>query len=270
MNTTIKYTIIPDVRTNSSSMGESNSTFLCPSNTVLTGRKHSGDENGQTIYEYATLKAIDESGNPISGTITVEDIVWGDWFPEQSGSGFTAPINRVLVGRQHVDDENGATKYAHAKVLFNGNETTVINKVTSSDIKESSGPWFNTDANRVMVGRIHNGDENGYTKYISGIVLYTQYVIFEYENTGYQRARGIRFYYLQDEVEVSFEDMSLLTSFVWNSATYPTIANNEIDRMPLVDYQARVTAFIALQESLKGIIITDNSRIVNITDCPIP
>ena len=89
-------------------------------------------------------------------------------------------------------------------------------------------------------------------------------------NTGYQRARAIRFHYLQDEVEVSFDNMSLLSSFIWNSITYPTLANNEIDRMPLADYQARVTAFIALQESLKGITITDNSRIVNTTDCPIP
>lgn len=270
MNTTIKYTIIPDTRANSSSMGESNSTFLCPTNTVLTGRKHSGDEKGQTIYEYSTLKAIDADGNPVTGTITVEDVVWGDWFPEQSGSGFSAPINRVLVGRQHVDDENGATKYAHAKVLFNGNETTVINSLLSSDIKESSGIWFNTDANRVMTGRIHSGDEKGYTKYKSGTVLYTQYVIFQYENTGYQRARAIRFHYMQDEVEVSFEDVSLLDSFTWDSVTYPVLANNEIDRIPLVDYQTRVTAFIALQESLQGISIEDNSRIVNTTDCPIP
>ena len=89
-------------------------------------------------------------------------------------------------------------------------------------------------------------------------------------NTGYQRLRAIRFHYMQDEVEVSFEDVSLLDSFTWDSVTYPSLSNNEIDRIPLVDYQARVTAFIALQESLQGISIIDNSRIVNTTDCPIP
>jgi len=91
-----------------------------------------------------------------------------------------------------------------------------------------------------------------------------------YINTGYQRARVLRLHYLQDNIEISFDDVSLLPSFTWDSLTYPALENNEIDRLALADYQARVTAFIALQESLKGITITDNSRIVNTTDCPIP
>lgn len=50
-------------------MKESGSYFLCPTNAVMTGRYHSGDENGQTQYEYATLKAVDEEGNAVAGTI---------------------------------------------------------------------------------------------------------------------------------------------------------------------------------------------------------
>ena len=68
--------IIPDKRSVSTSMKESNSSFLCPSNCVITGRWHKGDENGQTQYEYATLKVVDENGQIQSGTITVEDVKW--------------------------------------------------------------------------------------------------------------------------------------------------------------------------------------------------
>lgn len=39
--------IIPDKRSVSTSMKESNSSFLCPSNCVITGRWHKGDENGK-------------------------------------------------------------------------------------------------------------------------------------------------------------------------------------------------------------------------------
>lgn len=159
--------IIPNVRTESSGIGEKNSSFLCPANTVLTGRKHSGDENGTTWYEYTTLKCTDALGNEIYGVITVEDVTWGGWFPEQSGSGYTAPTGKVLVGREHVDDENGATRYAYATVKFNGNAVTLSDQISSANIKESDGIWFKTDSERVMNGRHHSGDENGDTYYNS-------------------------------------------------------------------------------------------------------
>lgn len=67
-----RYLIIPNSRTVTAGMKESESYFLCPTNTVMTGRFHQGDENKNTQYEYATLKAVDENGNVVSGTITVE------------------------------------------------------------------------------------------------------------------------------------------------------------------------------------------------------
>jgi len=133
------YSIVPNIRTTSQSMKESNSSFLCPTNTVMTGRYHSGDENGQTQYEYATLKAVDSNGNLISGTITVEDVRWETSFKESSGSGYDALSGRVIVGRQHSGDENGQTKYATAIVKFNAQSTTLGNGINSSSIKESSG-----------------------------------------------------------------------------------------------------------------------------------
>lgn len=45
-----KIFIRPQARKRTDGIKEKNSYFLCPSNTVLTGRCHSGDENGLTTY----------------------------------------------------------------------------------------------------------------------------------------------------------------------------------------------------------------------------
>lgn len=159
--------VIPGKRFESASIKESDGkTFQCPENTVLTGRYHSGDENGYTVYQYATLKAVDESGQPVSATIAVTDIVWSEEIKE-SDSNYTAPSGRVLVGRYHKGDENGVTKYATAIVRVNGLPVTTFSFETSPSVKESSGTWFTTDAERVLVGRVHTSDENGQTFYIS-------------------------------------------------------------------------------------------------------
>ena len=63
--------IVPYVRNTSETFKESNSDFICPPNMVMTGRSHTGDENGPTIYQYASLKAINAKGEMIMGTITV-------------------------------------------------------------------------------------------------------------------------------------------------------------------------------------------------------
>lgn len=128
-----KYFIVPNVRTKSAVIKESSGVeFLCPTNTVMTGRWHKGDENGQTQYEYATLKAIDENGNSVSAQIEVTDIKWDSAFKESSGSGYFAPANRVLVGRYHKGDENGQTRYATAVVKVNGETAQTIDQLTSA------------------------------------------------------------------------------------------------------------------------------------------
>lgn len=160
--------IIPSIRAYSQEMGETGSQFLCPVNTVMTGRYHSGDENGTTQYEYATLKAVDVNGKLISGTITVEDVIWDSGITE-SGGNYHAPANRVIVGRNHHGDENGTTQYATAVIKFNGEETFLIDSRVDA-VKESGGEWFKTDTLRVIVGRKHNGDENGWTEYTSARV----------------------------------------------------------------------------------------------------
>lgn len=165
-----KLYIIPNIRTISASIKESNSSFLCPANRVMTGRYHRGDKNGQTQYEYSSLKAIDSNGNPVAGTITVEDIRWESLIQESRG-GYNAPLNRVIVGRKHSGDENGLTQYATAVVKIDGKATSIKNGISSSFIKESSGIWYKTDANRVITGRHHSGDENGQTYYNSATII---------------------------------------------------------------------------------------------------
>lgn len=157
--------IRPVLRTQTSAIKEKNSSFLCPSNTVLTGRRHKGDENGSTQYEYATLGAFDENGKSVSGTIIVTDVTWHNWINEDKGKGFDAESGRFLVGRKHNGDEKGKTCYATAVILFNGQKVTAFNQVISSQIKESAGVWCCSNAKSFMIGRHHSGDENGKTYY---------------------------------------------------------------------------------------------------------
>lgn len=165
-----KIFIRPQTRKRTDGIKEKNSYFLCPSNTVLTGRCHSGDENGKTWYEYSTLAAFDENNSVVQGNIIVDDIQWSPWFKESSGNGYDAIENRVLVGRQHNGDENGETGYAIGEVFFNGFPTTIIGYEISAPLHESDGVWFNSDKDHVVTGRHHYGDENGTTYYGVGII----------------------------------------------------------------------------------------------------
>lgn len=140
-------------------------TFICPANMVLTGRCHKGDENGSTWYEYASLQAFDENGNPVEGIITVENIRWEIGFGENTNKGFDALDNRVLVGRAHNGDEEGTTRYVTGIIKFNGIPTKTYNRYSSKSIKESSNIWCVSDESSIMTGRHHSGDENGSTYY---------------------------------------------------------------------------------------------------------
>lgn len=99
-----KFYIIPDKRTVTAGMKESGSYFLCPSNTVMTGRYHKGDENGQTQYATAIIK--------IDGKTTIlEEGINSTSIKESSGIWFKTDENRVMTGRHHSGDEKGETIY---------------------------------------------------------------------------------------------------------------------------------------------------------------
>lgn len=80
--------IRPQTRKCTDGIKEKNSYFLCPSNTVLTGRCHSGDENGISEYKFSGLHAIDINGKIINGDITIEDLEWSEWHKQSDSADF--------------------------------------------------------------------------------------------------------------------------------------------------------------------------------------
>lgn len=89
--------------------------FTCPPNTVMIGREHTSDENGNTRYKCSQLN----NGNrPMS-------IHWSVlWSKEQNenDSDFTCPTGEFLVGRYHTGDENKSTRYRCATAYNQGAE----------------------------------------------------------------------------------------------------------------------------------------------------
>lgn len=175
--------IVPNVRVMTSSQSESSGwQFECPAGTVMTGRIHSGDENGPTQYEYANLKAIDANGNTVAGNIEVVDQEWSDYRPEPNGGYVDNPqfywafTNRVLTGRQHTGDENGNTRYKSAAIKFNGAYCSVNcneNNGGGNSIQIALEAYYSNYTSptfQVFLGRCHNGDENGATGYITGTI----------------------------------------------------------------------------------------------------
>ncbi|HEY0781786.1 MAG TPA: Ca2+-dependent phosphoinositide-specific phospholipase C, partial [Thermoanaerobaculia bacterium] len=97
-----------DVGTGSWSAGIKESAgiqYLCPTNTVMTGRRHKGDENGETHYLCSPLT--------YQGRSVPVDPNAGSWSQEivESTSQFVCPDNQILNGRMHKGDENGKTSY---------------------------------------------------------------------------------------------------------------------------------------------------------------
>ncbi len=82
---------------------ESWSNFTCPLGSVMTGRSHQGDENGDTIY--ICHYAYTDNDNPVR---LVEQSLVGP--QKESKSNFDSrPYNKLIIGRKHSGDENGNT-----------------------------------------------------------------------------------------------------------------------------------------------------------------
>ncbi|MEU7004413.1 hypothetical protein [Nonomuraea sp. NPDC046570] len=135
---------------------ESASWFVCPTNQVLTGRSHHGDENADTTYTCSWIFVNDEQ----------VQVSIGDWSLryKESNSSYSSPPNQALVGRQHIFDENGWTWYRSASLSWRGQTVRVIDPVWTGNLKESNHN-YQTDTQRVLIGRAHSGDENGNTRY---------------------------------------------------------------------------------------------------------
>ncbi|MFI6509934.1 hypothetical protein ACIBCT_20215 [Streptosporangium sp. NPDC050855] len=138
--------------------------FTCPTNMVLTGRSHYGDEGGRTTYYCSFILIEGEQAR----------VYMSDWTRPQkeNRSDFSAPDHQAVVGRWHEGDENGDTKYRTATMSWRGKQVLLANGDISVPYKESGHIW-QAVGNTVMTGRKHTGDENGTTYYRFATVTVT-------------------------------------------------------------------------------------------------
>lgn len=91
---------------------------------------------------------------------------------KESKSNFQS-IEQILVGRVHDGDENGQTKCKFATPVIDKQKLpewvsdVVIRNTRTVEMKESKSD-FRCNDGEVILGRIHNGDENGTTAYFVG------------------------------------------------------------------------------------------------------
>lgn len=130
--------------------------FTCPGGQVLTGRQHTGDENGRTTYYCSTITINDIP-------VVVSPGGWAERIKE-SNSIFVAPGNEALVGRWHSGDENGYTRYRTAALTWQGQPVRLTFPQWTPAVSESYH-FSEAGPGQVMTGRSHYGDENGATQY---------------------------------------------------------------------------------------------------------
>ncbi len=162
-STTTTAVTIRVERAYSETVQEWNAQFTCPTNQVLTGRSHVGDENARTTY-YCSWILI--NGEQVRVSL-------GDWSSGQkeSRSSYTAPADQALVGRWHTGDENGTTRYRPATLSWQGRPVRLTGADWSTQYTESKHT-YHADYNRVLIGRSHSGDENGKTRYQHALVTF--------------------------------------------------------------------------------------------------
>ncbi|MEC3914530.1 hypothetical protein [Nocardia sp. CDC160] len=141
-------------------MREKDSLWKCPTDRVLIGREHRGDENGKTRYRYARL-VLGEGKDAVTATV-----IPGEWSSpiRESGSRFVAEDDHVLIGREHQGDESGVTRYLVGTVAVNDQMVSFTDTGWSESMSESESQLVARDG-EVMIGRAHSGDENGATQH---------------------------------------------------------------------------------------------------------
>ena len=142
------------------------SSFVCDTDQVMIARRHAGDENGYTWYRCAGI-AWDDT--PVLSGVSIQ----GSWIQESGKktggtSSYICPDASLMIARLHEGDENGDTEYwCSSPVLAN---YTLHQDSWSSWIQESgknSGgeSSFVCPVEEALIGREHQGDENGNTRY---------------------------------------------------------------------------------------------------------
>lgn len=132
--------------------------FECGANEIVVGRKQDGTGlTGRTTYTCATAKKG-------STDLTVVNANWSDWLIESDGMYFTCPSNTVMVGRAYQGSSD-KTRYKCGE-LKNGNLTKSIHWSDQwSEKQDEDSSDFHCPTGAFMVGRFHEGDDNGSTSY---------------------------------------------------------------------------------------------------------
>lgn len=136
---------------------ESASDFMCQSNYMLIGRKHSGDENGQTSYRCGWAKQFEHLKFRNPKTYAPQS---------ERGYHFTCDKNTIMIGRKHQGNENGNTTYTCAEVVDVWGHAMQVTPIKLHTPYTESNHEFECPTNQAIMGRNHDGDENGRTQYL--------------------------------------------------------------------------------------------------------
>ncbi|MEN5305397.1 hypothetical protein [Pseudomonas sp. TWI628] len=137
----------------SSDQKESDHDFRCPSNQVLVGRKHSGDENADTnflcatVFQKETLKTFNETKQNV-GTWTYA----------------SCPEPKIMTGRGRSGDEEEPYWIYCSEVRDVWGHALVPTWTSDKEGKESDHEAV-CGKNQVLAGMRLSGDENGQTFY---------------------------------------------------------------------------------------------------------
>lgn len=136
----------------SSEQKESEHDFKCPSNQVLVGREHRGDENKMSYYLCATVTQKETLQTFHEQKIMVTD------------TGSTCPDSGVMTGRGRKGDENSPYWLYCAEVRDVWGKPLVPSHTSSLPVEEHKHTAV-CGENEVIWGMSHYGDENGLTRY---------------------------------------------------------------------------------------------------------
>lgn len=137
---------------------EHHSDFHCPTNQVMTGRKHHGDEEEETFYKCGKV-------NQFGDLTTVKH---KEYPPiDENWSKFKCDKDTVMTGRKHEGDENDPTTYTCAELVDSwGNKIQVSNNAEMHGPYDEDAHEFQCPTNQAITGREHDHDENGDTRYM--------------------------------------------------------------------------------------------------------
>lgn len=135
---------------------ESNSSYSCPADQVMVGRKHRGDENGQTNYACALLW-WDHEATPL-----IAKGIVGPYY--ESASRFECGDGEAMTSRKHIGDENALTWYGCSDVTVGGQRARTLSSSWTSGSRESDSDVV-CPGDTFITAREHTGDENGNTTY---------------------------------------------------------------------------------------------------------